>query len=58
MKGKQITISKEEYLYLLMRDEKLNNLELSGVDNWDGCSSDLCSYDYQEEYEEFLQNKK
>jgi len=31
----QITISKKEFLRLKVAEEKLDRLELGGVDNWD-----------------------
>lgn len=36
MSKETVTISKEEYERLLDRDDFLNALEITGVDNWEG----------------------
>ena len=45
--AKEITISYEEYKSLLISEERLSNLECSGVDNWGnyGCNCDLTGED-------------
>lgn len=55
----QVTIDLKEYLYLLMRDEELTNLENKGVDNWEGYGRSEEDYDdCEKEYEEYLLNNK
>lgn len=45
-----VSISKEEYKYLLKRDDKLQALENGGVDNWEWYSDSLA--DFYKEYPE------
>ena len=45
----KITITKEEFEYLIKRDDWLSCLEIAGVDNWDGIS---CAYEMLESEEE------
>lgn len=40
-----ITISKEQYDYLIERDAKLSALENHGVDNWSGYSDAMTELD-------------
>ena len=49
-----VTISKEEYEWLLRRDRFLNVLECNGVDNWDGYEDayhEACSVEDEDEDE-------
>jgi hypothetical protein len=46
-----VIISREEYERLVLAENKLNSLEVAGVDNWAG-------YDEAKQYREELQNFK
>jgi hypothetical protein len=59
MSEKQITISVKDYVRLIMSSEKLNRLEIGGVDNWEWYGESLNPEGEQDldEYEEELKKK-
>lgn len=61
MKKELVTITKEEYLKLQLRDCELNILEANGVDNWGeygGFSDDENYAALEEEIEELIKKEK
>jgi len=55
--AEQITISKTEFLRLKIAEEKLDRLELGGVDNWEWYGESL-NPEGQLDFDEFKENEK
>ena len=55
--AEQITISKTEFLRLKIVEEKLDRLELGGVDNWEWYGESL-NPEGQLDFDEFKENEK
>jgi len=50
-----ITISKKEYIRLLVVDEKMNRLDRGGIDNWEWYGEAMYPND-EPDFEEFREN--